>query len=58
MNGPLKNVTRRSYQMSMPFLGFNRHDKDFQALQKVILEPSLLESMKYYMNRKAGPDLR
>ncbi|XP_067027400.1 uncharacterized protein [Acropora muricata] len=37
---------------------FDRHDKDFQALQKIILEPFLLESMAYYMNRRAGPDLR
>ncbi|XP_068759996.1 uncharacterized protein [Montipora capricornis] len=28
---------------------FDRRDKDFNALQKVILEPTLLESFKYYV---------
>lgn len=28
---------------------FDRRDKDIAALQKVILEPTLLESLKYYV---------
>ena len=28
---------------------FDRRDKDFEALQKVILEPQLLDSFKYYV---------
>ena len=28
---------------------FDRRDKDFEALQKVILEPKLLESFKFYV---------
>jgi len=28
---------------------FDRHDKDFQALQEIILDPGLLESLKYYV---------
>ena len=28
---------------------FDRQDKDFNALQKAILEPTLLESFKYYV---------
>ena len=28
---------------------FDRHEKDFAELQKVILEPTLLESFKYYV---------
>lgn len=28
---------------------FDRRDKDFAALQKVILEPTLLDSLKYYV---------
>ena len=28
---------------------FDRRDKDFQALQEIILDPGLLESLKYYV---------
>lgn len=28
---------------------FERRDKDFKALQKVILDPELLDSFKYYV---------
>lgn len=27
---------------------FDRREKDFEALQNIILEPSLLDSLKYY----------
>lgn len=33
---------------------FDRRDKDFAALQKVILEPTLLESLKYYVRFRYG----
>ncbi|EDO29014.1 predicted protein [Nematostella vectensis] len=33
---------------------FDRRDKDFQALQKVILEPSLLDSFKSYVRFRLG----
>ena len=28
---------------------FDRRDKDFEALQEVILDPGLLQSFKYYL---------
>ena len=28
---------------------FDRQDKDFEALQEVILDPGLLQSFKYYL---------
>ena len=40
---------------------FVRRDKDFAALQKVILEPTLLESFKYYVrfryDKKREPNI-
>ena len=33
---------------SLPW--FDRRDKDFQALQEVVLAPRLLASLKYYVN--------
>jgi len=33
---------------SLPW--FNRRDKDYQALQDVVLAPRLLASLKYYVN--------
>lgn len=35
-----------SHDKSLPF--FDRRDKDFMELQKVILNPQLLNSFKYY----------
>ena len=35
---------------SLPW--FDRRDKDFQALQEVVLAPRLLASLKYYVNFK------
>lgn len=33
---------------------FDRRDKDFSALQKVVLEPTLLDSLKYYVKFRYG----
>ena len=50
MNGMEDNViTRNLFLMTSIPPWFDRRDKDFAALQKVILEPTLLDSLKYYV---------
>ena len=40
-------ITEES-EHSLPW--FDRRDKDYQALQEVVLNPKLLASLKYYVN--------
>jgi hypothetical protein len=48
MSGLVVNASILKEIMMRAFPWFDRRDKDFVDLQKVILNPELLDSFKYY----------
>ena len=50
MNGPQEDATmKKLIQAKNIDLGGDQRDQYFGALQKVVLEPSLLDSFKYFL---------